>query len=151
MSTDRFERVVELKASRDRVWHALSDAEEFGEWFGVAFDDDFVPGQRVDGTITHPPGFEHLTFQLWVEALRPTTLFSFRWHPFAIDPTHDYSQDPKTLVTFELADLDDGTRLTITETGFDALPATRRAEAFLRNAEGWNIQADNVKRHVEAD
>jgi uncharacterized protein YndB with AHSA1/START domain len=151
MSTDRFERVVVLKASRDRVWHALSDAQEFGEWFGVHFDDAFVVGQRVDGTITKPPGYEHLTFQLWVEELRPATRFSFRWHPFAIDPTHDYSQEPTTLVTFELADADGGTQLTIAESGFDALPAARRGEAFLRNGEGWNIQADNVKRHVETD
>ena len=149
MSADRLEREVFIRAPRDKVWRAISDAKEFGAWFGVALEQPFAPGASITGKITDPPGHEHLSFRLWVERIEPTHLFTFRWHPYAIDPHHDYSQEPKTLVTFELDDAPGGTRLVVRESGFDALPPSRRDEAFLRNGQGWTIQADRVKAHVE--
>jgi uncharacterized protein YndB with AHSA1/START domain len=146
-STDRIERQIELKAPRSRVWRALTDAREFGEWFRVNLHGSFAPGGRILGKITHP-GFEHLTMQLRVERMEAESLFSFRWHPYAVDPAIDYSSEPMTLVEFGLEEVPAGTRLTVVESGFDAIPASRRDEAFRMNAEGWTEQLKNIQRHV---
>ncbi|HEY8090654.1 MAG TPA: SRPBCC family protein [Polyangiaceae bacterium] len=107
-TTDRIERTTVLRAPRSRVWRALTDAGEFGPWFGVKLEGAFAPGAHVRGTIT-TKGYEHLTMEMWVEKLEPESLFSYRWHPFAIDPGVDYSKEPATLVELTLADADGGT------------------------------------------
>lgn len=147
--TDRIERSIEIKAPRARVWRALADTAEFGSWFGVKLEQQaFVAGQPVRGQITHP-GYEHLRFEARVERVEPEQRLSFYWHPYAIDPEADYTQETPTLVTFTLADgPENGTRLTVVESGFDQLPPQRRDEAFRMNGQGWDAQAINIARHV---
>jgi uncharacterized protein YndB with AHSA1/START domain len=147
-STDRIEKQVVLRAPRSRVWRALTDASEFGQWFGVRLDGPFVPGQATLGKITHP-GYEHVTMQVWVERMdEARSSFSFRWHPYAIDPAVDYASEPTTLVEFRLEELPEGTLLTVAESGFDEIPASRRDDAFRMNSEGWAEQMKNIERHV---
>ena len=149
-STDRIERQIVINAPRSRVWRALADAGEFGSWFGVAFEGQaFVAGQRTQGRITHP-GYEHLKFEVQVGRVEPERVLAFRWHPYAVDPSVDYSKEPTTLVVFELADAPGGTLLKLVESGFDAIPAARRAEAFRMNSGGWDAQMQNIARHVAA-
>jgi uncharacterized protein YndB with AHSA1/START domain len=146
-STDRIEKEVTLRAPRSRVWRAVADADEFGRWFGVKLEGRFEAGATVRGRITHPK-YDHLTMEMVVDRVEPERLLSFRWHPYAIDPAVDYSPEPMTLVEFHLEDAGDGTRLRIVESGFDRIPAARRAEAFRMNDSGWAQQAVAIERHV---
>ena len=147
-STDRIERKVLIKAARSRVWRALSDAGEFGDWFGVNFKGkSFVAGKHVQGKITYP-GYEHLDMEVLIERIEPEQLLSWRWHPAAIDPKVDYSQEPTTLVVFELQEVDGGTMLTVVESGLDKIPPARRADVFRMNSSGWDQQMENIKKHV---
>jgi len=147
-STDRIEREILLKAAPSRVWRALSDAEEFGNWFGVALKGKtFAPGQRVAGQITYP-GYEHVTFDVLIERMEPERLLSLRWHPYAVDPAIDYSQEPTTLVEFKLKKVEGGTLLSVVESGFDKIPPSRRLEAFRMNSGGWDAQMKNIEKHV---
>ncbi len=143
----RIEKQVELKAPLSRVWRALTDHREFGEWFGVRIEGPFVPGQVSRGHVTYP-GYEHLSWEVVVRKLEPEKLFSFTWHPYAVDSGHDYSGETPTLVEFRLEQIPGGTRLTVTESGFDKVPADRRAEAFRMNTEGWGAQMKNIETHV---
>jgi uncharacterized protein YndB with AHSA1/START domain len=146
-STDRIEKKVLLRAPRARVWRAITDAAEFGAWFRAKLEGPFVAGERVTGRITYP-GYEHLTFEVTVERMDPERLFSFRWHPNAVDPKRDYSKEPTTRVEFRLEEAPGGTMLTLVESGFDQLPPERRAEAFRGNEGGWTEQLKNIERHV---
>ena len=147
-STDRIERKILLKAPRSRVWRALSNAEEFGAWFGVDFKGKaFAAGQPVKGQITYP-GYEHLVMEVFIERVVPERLLSWRWHPAAIDPAVDYSPEPTTLVVFELQDVEGGVELSVVESGFDKIPAARRATAFRLNSSGWDEQLVNIEKHV---
>ena len=149
-STDRIEREIMLKAPRSRVWRALSNAEEFGRWFGAALKGKtFAAGQRVQGQITYP-GYEHLVFDVTIERVEPERLLSLRWRPAAVDPSVDYSKEPTTLVVFELKEVDGGTLLKLVESGFDGIPPARRLEAFRMNSGGWDIQMKNIEKHVAA-
>jgi uncharacterized protein YndB with AHSA1/START domain len=145
--SDRIEKRIILRASLARLWRAISDSQEFGTWFRVKLDGPFVEGQAVRGQITYP-GYEHLKAEWHIERIRPQTYLSFRWHPAAVEPGVDYSQEPTTLVEFALSEVAEGTELTITESGFDALPPDRRSEAFRMNSEGWSTQCENIHRHV---
>src|SRR6185437_7381224 len=120
-STDRIEKKKLLRAPRSRVWRAVTDAREFGAWFGVAIEGAFSQGAHVRGKITSA-GHEHLTMELWVEAIEPERRFAFRWHPFAVDPSVDYSKEPTTLIEMTLSEAEGGTLLTVVESGFDAIP-----------------------------
>jgi len=146
-ASDVIEKEIVMKAPRAKVWRALTDAQQFSRWFGVQMDDPFAPGARARGRITYP-GKEHLTMELEIERMEPEHLFSWRWHPYAVDPERDYSQEPTTLVVFELDEVPEGTRVRVTETGFDRIPLFRRAEAFRRNSNGWAQQMENVARYV---
>ena len=146
-STDRIEKTIVLSAPRARVWRAITDYKEFGAWFRVALEAPFREGATVRGRITYP-GYEHATMEVVVERIEPERLFSYRWHPFAVDKTTDYSHEPATLVEFRLDDAPGGTRLTVVESGFDALPPGRRDEAFRMNDGGWAEQMGNIERHV---
>ena len=145
--TDRIEKHIVIRAPRSRVWRAITDAEQFGAWFGAKVEGPFVAGAQIRGDITHP-GYEHLKMEFTVDRVEPEHLFSVRWHPYSIDPDVDYSSEPTTLVEFRLADVDGGTALTVTESGFDRVPAARRAEAYRMNDQGWGIQVHNVERYV---
>jgi uncharacterized protein YndB with AHSA1/START domain len=144
---DRIEKRVELEAPVSRVWRALTDHRECGEWFRVKLEGPFVPGEVSRGRITHP-GYEHVTWQATVQKIEPERLFSFTWRPYAIDPNVDYSHEEPTLVEFKLAPTPGGTLLVITESGFDKVPSHRRAEAFRMNERGWTMQLENIARHV---
>ena len=146
-TTDRIEKTITLRAPRSRVWRALTNADEFGTWFRATFEGPFVQNTMTRGRITHP-GYEHLTVDLQVERIEPERLFSFRWHPNAVDPNVDYSSEPTTLVEFRLDDAGRDTTLTIVESGFDRIPLSRRDNAFRRNDEGWTEQVKNIERHV---
>jgi len=149
-STDRVERKILLRAPRSRVWRALSDAKEFGDWFGVNFaGKTFVAGQHVQGKITYP-GYEHLVMDVLIERIMPERLLSWRWHPAAVDSSGDYSDEPTTFVVFELAEGEGGTLVTVAESGFDKIPQGRRATAFRMNASGWETQMKNIEKHLAA-
>ena len=157
---DRIEKKVHLRAPLKRVWLAVSDSQRFGAWFGVKFDGPFVAGQRVKGRITPTqvdPEVAKLQephagtpFEIAVDRIDPETLFSFRWHPYAVDPKVDFSQEPTTLVTFELQESAGGTLLTISESGFSKIPLARRAEAFAANDGGWSHQAKLIEKYLLA-
>lgn len=146
-STDRIEKRIDLNASPARVWRALTDYREFSEWFRVNLDTPFAPGRTTRGNVTHP-GYEHIKMQVAVRTMEPEHLFSFHWHPYPIDPKVDYSTEQPTLVEFKLEKTPTGTRLTVTESGFDAIPPGRRDEAFRMNDKGWTGQIKNIERYV---
>lgn len=148
--TDRIERSIVINAPRERVWRALSNAEEFGAWFGAKLaGQTFAPGQRTRGQITSC-GHEHMYFDVMVERVEPQDLLSFRWHPYTIDAARDYSDEEPTLVTFTLDDAPGrGTLLKVVESGFDKMPPARRLEAFPMHSGGWDAQMKNIARHVE--
>jgi uncharacterized protein YndB with AHSA1/START domain len=146
---DRIEKQILLRAPRSRVWRALTQAEEFGAWFGMQLEGALVARSSVKGRITSP-GYEHLTVELQVQQIEPESYFSYRWHPYAIDPDLDYSKEPTTLVEIRLEEVAGGTRLSLSESGFEQIPLARRAEAFRMNDGGWSQQVQNIERHVTA-
>ncbi|MDB4875308.1 MAG: hypothetical protein JWM41_1754 [Gemmatimonadetes bacterium] len=147
-STDRIEKSVVLSAPRSRVWRALTNVGEFNKWFGVELTAPFAPGAVVSGNLAIP-GYEHLVMTLWIEAIEPEHAFSFRWHPNATDTSVDYSADPTTLVAFTLDEVPEGTRLVVTESGFDALPESRRVPAFTGNSSGWASQMKRIAKYLD--
>jgi len=156
--TDCVVKTVFLKAPRERVWQAITDSSRFGAWFGVEIDGPFVAGKEATGRIAptkvdadvakHQDSYRGVPWRAMVERIEPMTLFSFSWHPYAVDPTTDYSQEPMTLVTFELQDAEGGVLLTITESGFERLPATRRAQALESNDIGWGHQTRLIEKYL---
>jgi uncharacterized protein YndB with AHSA1/START domain len=158
MPTDRIEKKILLRAPRQRIWRALTDAAEFGTWFGARFDGPFTPGARLRGVIV-PTGvdaevaqaqqpYEGKPFEITVERLEPERLFSFRWHPYAVEEGVDYSAEPTTLVVFTLEEVADGVVLTVTESGFDRIPLERRAAALEANEQGWGMQMKLIEKHL---
>jgi uncharacterized protein YndB with AHSA1/START domain len=145
--TNQIEKRIELAAPVSRVWRALTDYREFGEWFRVKLDGPFVAGQVSRGHITYP-GYEHVKWEAVVQRMEPERLFSFTWHPYAIDPKMDYSKETPTLVEFRLEKIPTGTLLQLTESGFDKVPSDRRAEAFRMNDGGWTEQMKKIEKHV---
>ena len=158
MNPDRIEKEVLLNAPLDRVWRAISDADEFGQWFGVRFDGPFVPGASVTGVITpttvdddvakaqEPYAGKADTWQ--IVAVEPHRRLAFRWHPYGVEDGVDYSKEPTTLVEFTLEDTADGVMLRIVESGFEAIPAERRQSAFESNNEGWSAQTELVRKYL---
>src|SRR5262245_24805850 len=144
---NRIEKQIVLKAPVSRVWRALTDHREFGEWFRVKLEGPFVPGEISRGRITHP-GYEHIVWEATVKEMKPESLFSYTWHPYAVDPKTDYSKEPPTLVEFRLTPVEGGTLLVIAESGFDDIPAHRRMEALRMNTGGWEEQTRNIASHV---
>ena len=158
MSTDRIEKQILLRAPLARVWRALSDSTEFGLWFGMRFTAPFTPGALMRGvivpTVADPEvakaqkQYEGIPFEITIQEMESERLFSFRWHPGAIDPSVDYSVEPTTLVVFTLEQLPDGVLLTVTESGFDRIPLARRAKAFTANEGGWGMVVGLVAKYV---
>lgn len=156
--TDRIQKKVFLRAPLARVWRAISDSNEFGAWFGMRFEGPFRAGQAIRGAVTPTVAddeaaktqkpHEGLFVELFVDRIEPERLFSFRWHPFAIERDVDYSAEPTTLVTFELVEEKGGVTLTITESGFDRIPIARRAKAFAANEDGWEAQPKLLEKYL---
>jgi uncharacterized protein YndB with AHSA1/START domain len=157
-NTDRIEKKVLLRAPRERVWRAISDSRQFGSWFGVEFDGPFVAGTPIIGKIVpttvdaevaaRQKPYEGVRFEFSVDRVEPMRLFSFRWHPYAMEPGVDYSKEPTTLVAFELEEAPDGILLTVTESGFDRIPLERRAKAFAANEGGWTAQTKLIAKYL---
>ena len=158
MTEDRIEKKVLLNASLDRVWRAISDSSEFGRWFGMRFDGPFIEGESVRGEITptqvddevakSQEPYTGMADEWQIVAVEPQRRFAFRWHPFGVESGVDYTQEPTTLVEFTLTEADDGVWLQIVESGFDAIPAARRAKAFEANSSGWAAQVELVRRYL---
>jgi uncharacterized protein YndB with AHSA1/START domain len=158
MSKDRIEKKILLRAARKRVWRALTDSKEFGSWFGMKFDGPFVPGAKMRGVIVPTTvnaevakaqkEYEGLPFEITVEQMDPERLFSFRWHPHAIERDVDYSHEPTTLIVFLLEEVPDGIMLTVTESGFDRIPIARRAKAFTANEQGWGMVVKLIEEYL---
>jgi uncharacterized protein YndB with AHSA1/START domain len=158
MNSDRIVKTIVLKAPRERIWQAITDSRGFGVWFGVELDGPFVAGKEATGRIVptqvdadvakHQEPYRGVPWRVMVERIEPMTLFSFRWHPYALDPATDYTKEPMTLVTFELQDARDGILLTITESGFEQLPATRRAKTLESNDSGWGHQTRLIGKYL---
>src|SRR5712692_9098595 len=158
VQTDRIEKQVLLRAPRARVWRALTDAQEFGTWFGVKFDGPFTPGAllrgvivptRVDAEVAKAQQpHEGMPFEITIDRIEPETLFAFRWHPFAVERGVDYSREPTTLVVFALDEVANGIMLTVTESGFDQVPLARRAKAFTANEGGWTMVMTLIEKHL---
>jgi uncharacterized protein YndB with AHSA1/START domain len=158
--TDRIVKSLVLRAARERVWHAISDAVEFGSWFGIEFDRPFSVGVRLTGRIVPTTAdadvakaqarYAGTPVEIWIERIEPPRLFAFRWHPYAVEPGIDYAAEATTLVEFELADAAAGTRVIITESGFDRIPLSRRADAFMRNEQGWTMQTTLLEQFLRS-
>jgi len=156
--TDRIVKTILLHAPQARVWQALANAKEFGEWFGMRFDGQFTPGAHIRGAITPTTvdaevarlqkPYEGLPFEITIDRIEPERLFSFRWHPFAIEPNVDYSHEPTTLIVFELEPVGNDVKLTVTESGFDEIPLARRAAAFTANEGGWTLQVKLIEKYL---
>jgi uncharacterized protein YndB with AHSA1/START domain len=158
MSTDRIEKKILIKAPRSRVWRAISDSREFGHWFGVHFADPFKPntsakgalvGTAVDPEIAKAQQ-KHagLAFEFVIDRIEPERLFSFRWHPNAVERGRDYSAEPMTLVEFTLESQGNDTLLTVTESGFDQIPLPRREQAYKANDGGWAAVIGLVEKYL---
>lgn len=155
---DRIEKQVLLRAPLARVWQAITDSRQFGSWFGVTFNEPFAAGTRIVGAIaptTVDPNvaamqkpYEGMAFDITIDRIEPQTLFSFRWHPFGVDPKIDYSKEPTTLVEFVLREVPEGVLLTVTESGFDRVPLERRATAYKANEGGWAAQMMLVEKYL---
>jgi uncharacterized protein YndB with AHSA1/START domain len=157
-NTDRIEKKVLLRAPRERVWRAISDSAQFGSWFGVAFEGPFVAGKPIVGKMVtttvdaevakRQEQYTGFVFEFAVDRIEPMRLFSFRWHPFAMDKGVDYSKEQSTLVVFEIEEAAGGTMLTVTESGFDRIPLERRAKAFAANEGGWAAQMKLIEKYL---
>ena len=158
VSTDRIEKRILLQAPQERVWRAISDSRQFGEWFGMEFAGGFVAGKEIVGKLTATKAdpevaramkrYEGTPLSFHIERIEPQRFLSYRWHPFAIEPGVDYSNEPTTLVTFELETVAGGTQLTIVESGFDKIPLGRRVDAFEANSEGWDMQSGLLEKYL---
>ena len=158
MSTDRIEKKILLHAPRKRIWRALSDSTEFGTWFGMKFDGPFVPGSVMRGVIVGTQvnaevakaqkEYEGMSGEITIERIEPERLFSFRWHPFAVERGVDYSAEPTTLIVFTLEETPDGVLLTVTESGFDQIPLERRSKAFTANEQGWTMVLKLIEEYL---
>ena len=146
---DRIEKVVELAAPVSRVWRALTDYEEFGQWFRVRLDGPFKVGKLTTGNVTYP-GHEDMKWESVTEQMEEDRLFVFSWPPSAVDPDTRYDDDAKVIVEFHLEPTEQGTRLTIIEKGFLQFPESKRLEVLRSNKQGWDIQSQNVADHVAA-
>lgn len=144
---DRIEKKITLDAPVGRVWQALTDHREFGDWFGVTLEGPFEAGKTSRGKITHP-GYEHLKWEANIEAMETDRRFAMTWHPHAVDPEKDYSGESPTRVEFALEQEGTGTRLRVTEDGFDKVPADRREEAYRMNQSGWEAQMENIGAYL---
>ena len=160
VNTDQIVKTVFLRAPRARVWRALTDVKEFGDWFGMKFNGPFTPGARLRGVTTPTTvdpvvakaqqQYAGISFEITIDRIEPERFFAFRWHPHAVEPGVDYSKEPTTLVLFGLDEVDGGVQLTVTESGFDRIPLARRAKAFTENEQGWAVVVGLIGKYLAA-
>ena len=145
----RIDRTIEIKATPERVWRALTSGAELSAWFQVTIEGEIAPGSEVWMTSAHP---QHggQRFRVRFVEMTPPRRFVWQWHPGAVDPNVDYSREPRTTVTFTLEPSGDGTRLSVAETGFDEISLARRAKVHSDNSQGWTQVLEWLRRHVEA-
>jgi uncharacterized protein YndB with AHSA1/START domain len=164
MPQDRVEKNIVLKAPRSRVWSAITDAQEFGNWFGIDFNGTrgtFQPGTKVDGiwsgTKVDPEMRERfrknegLPFHMWIDRLEPEHLFAYRWHQMSARPEEtglDVNTEPPTEVIFTLKEVPEGTLLTVMESGFDKIPPARKARVLQGVEAGWPICLGWISKHI---
>jgi uncharacterized protein YndB with AHSA1/START domain len=159
MAEERIVKNVIIRAPRERVWKALTDSQEFGRWFGAQFDGPFVAGRSVRGRIapsevatpeeiaSHPYLGKPMVFQ--IERIEPPHRFSYRWQPLEGRDNPETFNGPSTLVEFTLDETNEGTRLTVTESGFSSIPTARRKSAYESHEGGWSVQVQRVRVHIE--
>lgn len=158
MTTDRIDKRILLRASRARVWRALTDSTEFGSWFGMRIAGPFTPGARLYGVLVPTTvnaeiaktqqQYEGVPVEMVIELMEPERLFSFRWHPFAVDRQVDYSDEPMTLVVCSLEEVAGGVMLSVSESGFDRIPLARRAKAFTAHEAGWGFVVKLLEEYL---
>jgi len=156
---ERIVKQILLSSPIARVWHAIGDSQAFGSWFGVSLEGAFIAGKRLKAKIVptavdaevakQQKAYEGKAFDLFIERVEPMKRLSFRWHPYAVEPGVDYSDEPTTLVAFDLREVPGGTEVTVTESGFDQIPLERRAKAFEMNAGGWAMQMRLIEKYLE--
>jgi uncharacterized protein YndB with AHSA1/START domain len=154
MSTDRIEKKILLHAPLRRVWQAFANSSEFGAWFGLKFDGPFTPGAEMRAVLVGTKAnaevakahekYVGLKLEITIVKMEPERLFSFRWHPNAIERDVDYSKEPTTLVEFTLQETAEGVLVTVTESGFENIPLARRATAFTANTQGWSMMINMI-------
>ena len=132
----RIDRTIELNAPRERVWRALTNADELSAWFQVKIEGAVAPDIDVWMTSLHP-GHAGQRFRVRFTEMTPPERFVWEWHPGEVDPERDYSREPRTTVTFTLEPSARGTRLSVSETGFDEIALARRAKVYKDNSQGW--------------
>ena len=148
---DRIIKTVQLSAPVSRVWRALTDPDEFGQWFRVKLDGPFKPGALSTGMMTYSGcGSEHMPWRAVIDRMDHERLLSFRWHDFDESSGVDISEQPMTRVEFRLEAIKGGTLLTITESGFEDIPDPRRLEVLRGNTKGWDFQAENITTYVSS-
>ncbi|MEO5668771.1 MAG: SRPBCC family protein [Bdellovibrionota bacterium] len=140
------ERHIEINAPVSKVWQALTDSTLFAKWFKATFNGPFIAGKTTHGKNTHP-GYE-FELEFIIKEIKPETYFSYAWTPFPADRSFDYSKEEPTLVEFRLAKTTTGTRLSVTESGFSKITASRRAEAYKMHEGGWEAQLRNIEKFV---
>lgn len=147
---DRVEKMIELRAPVERVWRAISSPREFGTWFGLGdyleLHGDFVPGGSITGSWRKGEREVREHF-CTVEAVEPQRLLVFRWVPYELPEGEDHAKHPTTRIEFRLEPIGIGTRLTISESGFAALPADKQHKRD-ENGEGWTVQLQSIAQHV---
>ena len=159
MNQNRIEKQIVLNAPRERVWQAIVDSRRFGTWFGIEFEGPFVEHARTPGRIVPTQVDDKvaamqepwvgMACDFFVERIQPMDRFAFRWYAYPEGPDEDPDGNTMTLVEFHLQDADGGTRLTITESGFERVPAAHRAKAFTDNEGGWAMQVQLIAKYLE--
>ena len=147
VDNDQISKTIDIKAPVSRVWQAITDYQQFGEWFRVKLNEPFAPGSRSTGVTTYP-GYEGHPWLATIEFVEPEILFSMHWHHEHVLADLPYEQQPTTRVEFRFEAIPGGTRLTIIESGFSKLPEAYRVSQIRSNTEGWNIQAVNIADFV---
>jgi uncharacterized protein YndB with AHSA1/START domain len=131
------------------VWRALTTAADLAAWFQVGIEGDITPGAEIWMTSKYP-GHQGQRFAVKVTEMTPPRRFAWQWHPGAVDPAVDYSREPWTTVTFTLEPSGRGTRLTVSETGFNEISLARRAKVYQDNNQGWAEVLVWIQKYVEA-
>jgi uncharacterized protein YndB with AHSA1/START domain len=141
----RIDRSIDISAAPDRVFDALTSAAEVATWFRMKVEGEMVQGGDV--WMTAGPEYGSLRFPVKIVELSRPRRVVWQWHPGAV--AVDYGREPMTTVTFTLEPTPTGTRVTVSETGFDAISLERRAKAHAENTQGWTEVIVWIKDHVE--
>lgn len=140
---DSIERVMTLPVPIERAWSAITDPAEVRQWFGDQSDYEL----REGGEGRFKWGDEGSRMR--IVTLEPPRRFVYRWAPGNDDQSIPFDEMPTTLVEYVLESIPDGTRLTLTESGFASLPAEQREGSFADNSEGWTSELAKLVTYTE--